>query len=51
MAKRREKRPDPNDELELGITLDPFTQLPITTVQPRTTPIPEKKLRRSRRSR
>ncbi|WP_185932506.1 hypothetical protein [Streptomyces sp. WAC 01325] len=50
MAKRREKKPDPNDEQQLGITLDPFTQLPITTVEPRTTPIPEKPRRRGKKA-
>jgi hypothetical protein len=49
MAKRAKKKPDPNDELELGITIDPFTQLPVTTVQPRTTPIPDKPRRRGRK--
>lgn len=42
MAKRRPKKTDPNDDLELGLTINPFTGLPETTVQPRTTPIPDK---------
>ncbi|NUT31632.1 MAG: hypothetical protein HOV79_01020 [Hamadaea sp.] len=50
MAKRPKKKPDPNDEQQLGITLDPFTQLPITTVEPRTTPIPEKPRHRGRKA-
>ena len=46
MAKRRSKKDDLNDEQELGITLDPFSGLPITTIVPRTTPIPDDKPRR-----
>ncbi|WP_420032259.1 hypothetical protein ACN2WE_05195 [Streptomyces sp. cg28] len=42
MTRRRTKKPDANDEQELGIAINPFTQLPETTVQPRTTPIPAK---------
>lgn len=39
---RRAKKTDPNDEQQLGITLNPFTQLPETVVEPRATPIPDK---------
>ena len=49
MAKRRAKKADPNDELELGLTFDVISGLPMTTVQPRTTPIPERKPRKSKR--
>ncbi|WP_369274495.1 hypothetical protein AB5J55_35260 [Streptomyces sp. R11] len=50
MAKRQ-KKTNPNDVDELQLTVDPFTGLPALTVVPRTTPIPEKKSRRGRRSR
>ena len=53
MPKRRESKPKPvsNDDLELTLEIDPFTFLPVTGTAPRTTPIPEKKTRRGRRSR
>ena len=46
---RRPKKTDPNDEQQLGITLNPFTQLPETVVVPRTTPIPDKPRRRGKK--
>lgn len=42
MAKRRPKKTDPNDELELVLVFDPATGLSTTTTAPRTTPIPDK---------
>ncbi|MEU9323220.1 hypothetical protein AB0D91_05310 [Streptomyces canus] len=51
MPKRRAKKADPNDELELGLTFDVISGLPMTTVQPRTTPIPDKPRRRSKKTR
>jgi hypothetical protein len=42
MAKRRPKRTNPDHEQQLGITINPFTLLPETTVEPRTAPVNEK---------
>lgn len=43
MTKRRPKwKSDPNDEQELGLTINPMTGLPETTAVARTTPITEK---------
>lgn len=48
MPKRRPQKPDPNDEQELVLTLDPATALMLgLTAQPRATPVPDKP-RRSR---
>lgn len=46
---KRSKKPNANDEQELGLTFDVISGLPMTTVQPRTTPIPDKPRRRSKK--
>ncbi|WP_164551780.1 hypothetical protein [Streptomyces sp. WAC 01529] len=53
MAKRRaEKKTDPNDEQELTLAFDAATGLMLAiTVEPRTTPIPEKPSRRGKKNR
>jgi len=49
MPKRREKKADPNDDLELTLEIDPFTFLPVTGTALRTTPIPDKPRRRGKK--
>lgn len=41
MTARRGKK-TPEDEQELALIINPMTGLPETTIQPRTTPIPDK---------
>lgn len=47
---RRSKKANANDADELQLTVDPFTGLPALTVVPRTTPVPEKRSRRSKKN-
>jgi hypothetical protein len=49
MSRRSAKKTNPNDADELQLTLNPTTGLPELVVVPRTTPIPEKKPRRSKK--
>ncbi len=51
MPKRRQKTTNPNDIDELQLTIDPITGLPALNVAPRTTPIPDKPRRRSKKNR
>jgi hypothetical protein len=47
--RRRNQKPSPNDADELQLTVDPFTGLPALNVVPRTTPVPDKPRRRTKK--
>jgi hypothetical protein len=47
--RRRNQKPNPNDADELQLTVDPFTGLPALNVVPRTTPVPDKPRRRTKK--
>ncbi|MFI1678823.1 hypothetical protein [Streptomyces sp. NPDC020607] len=50
MAKRRAKKPNPSDDQQFDLALDPTTGLMLAlTVGPRTTPTPDKPRRRGKK--
>ncbi|MGW7087559.1 hypothetical protein ACWGH2_29240 [Streptomyces sp. NPDC054871] len=50
MGKRRGKKADPNDADELQLVWDPIAGMSTVVSVPRTTPIPDKPRRRTRKS-